>query len=155
MSIAQFRNAAITACIVTGALLAADSPFVGSWKMNPEKSKVGESGIGQTAVQVEAIPNGLKSTISGVNAKGDPTNFSYEATFDGKPGAVTGYPNVDTVSLHQVNPHSIKATGTKGDKLVYTDHRTVSKDGKTMTIERDAVTPEGKKYHATLVFDRQ
>lgn len=155
MSIAQFRNAVITACIVTGALLAADSPFVGSWKMNPEKSKVGESGIAQTSVQVEAVPNGLKSTVSGTNAKGDPINFTYAATFDGKAGAVTGYPTIDTVSLHKVNAHSLKATGMKGDKLVYTDHRTVSKDGKTMTIERDAVTPDGKKYHATLVFDRQ
>ena len=155
MSIAQLRRAGFLACILTVGLWAADSPFVGTWKLNMEKSKLAASGLGQTSVTVEATASGLKSTVTGVNAKGEPVNFSYDATLDGKTATVTGSPTVESVALNQVNDHHIQATGTKGGKTVYTDHRHVSKDGKTMTIQRAATNAEGKKYHATMVFDRQ
>ena len=155
MSIAQLRRAGFLACILTAGLLAADSPFVGTWKRNTAKSKLASSGIGQSTVVVEATASGLKSTITGVNAKGEPVNFSYEATLDGKAATVTGSPTVDSTMLTQVNPHHITATGTKDGKTVYSDHRHVSKDGKTMTIERDATSADGQKYHAKLVLDRQ
>lgn len=155
MSIAQLRRAGVLACLLTAGLWAADSPFVGTWKLNPEKSKLATSGIGQATVVVEAIPNGLKSTVTATNAKGEPLNFSYEATLDGKAVTVTGNPAVDSATITQVDAHHLKATGTKDGKPVYTDHRHVSKDGKTMTIQRDGTNAEGQKYHATMVFDRQ
>jgi hypothetical protein len=39
--------------------------------------------------------------------------------------------------------------------VVYTDKRTVSQDGKTMTISRSGKNPEGKAFHAAIVFDKQ
>jgi len=31
----------------------------------------------------------------------------------------------------------------------------VSKDGKTYIISRTGTSPDGKKYHATIAFDKQ
>lgn len=155
MSIAQLRRAALAACLLTAGLLAADSPFVGTWKLNTEKSKLSTSGIGQATLTVEAVPNGLKSTVAGTNAKGEPVNFTYEATLDGKPSTITGYPAADSVTLTPVDAHHIKAVATKDGKEVYTDHRHVSKDGKTLTIQREGTNADGEKFHATMVLDRQ
>ena len=155
MSIAQLRKAGVLACFLTAGLLAADSPFVGTWKMNTAKSKLATSGIGQASSVVEATATGLKSTVTGVNAKGEPVNFSYEASLDGKAAPVPGSFTVDSVALTQVDDHHMKAIGAKDGKTVYTDHRHVSKDGKTLTIQRDGTDADGKKYHATIVLDRQ
>jgi hypothetical protein len=42
----------------------------------------------------------------------------------------------------------------KYGKLVYTDKRVVSADGKTLTVTRKGTTPEGKKYESTIVLVR-
>jgi len=62
---------------------------------------------------------------------------------------------MDELSLKRVNEHTIDVTAKKAGKVVYTDKRTVSKDGKTYTISRTGTSPDGKKYHATIVFDKQ
>jgi hypothetical protein len=54
-----------------------------------------------------------------------------------------------------VNNNTITGTGKKGDKVVFTDRRVVSKDGKMMTLSRSGTDAEGKQFHATLVFDKQ
>jgi hypothetical protein len=61
---------------------------------------------------------------------------------------------VDTITLKRIDPNIIMATGTKNGKVVYSDRRVVSADGKTMTVVRDGTTPKGKKYASTLVLDR-
>ncbi len=156
MFIQHLRRAIPIACILATALFAADSPFVGTWKMNPAKSKLEGSNMGQNAtVHIESADNGLKVSVDGTDAKGQPLKFSYQAPFDGTDGAVTGNPNQDTVSLKRVNDHTLTATGKKDGKITYTDRRVVSADGKTMTITRNGTNPEGKKYHATAVLDRQ
>ena len=76
-------------------------------------------------------------------------------TLDGKPSKVTGSAAIDELSLKRVNDHTIDATGKKDGKVVYTDKRTVSKDGKTYTISRIGTSPDGKKNHSTIVFDKQ
>src|SRR5436305_10456100 len=123
MSITQLSRGGLLTCILAAGLLAADNPFVGTWKLNTEKSKLATSGIGQTSVTIEAAPTGVKTTVTGVDAKGDPVNFSYEATLDGKPATITGSPQYDSVALQQVDSHHVTATGSKGGKVIYTDHR--------------------------------
>jgi len=39
--------------------------------------------------------------------------------------------------------------------VVYTDKRTVFPDGETDTISRAGASPDGEKYHSTIVFDKQ
>jgi len=152
----QFFNAALTMSIFAVALFAADNPFVGTWKVNASKSKLEDSGLGTTGtVRIEAEGNGMKATVETTDAQGQPVNFTYSATFDGKPSSVSGSPNMDTIMLRRVNDHTINATGKKGGKVMFTDRRTVSEDGKTMTLSRTGTNPQGKKFHATMVFDKQ
>lgn len=156
MLLKRFRNAALAVCIFAVTLLAADSPFVGTWKMNAEKSKVtGADAMQNVTVRYEMDGDTLKASVDGTNAQGQPVSFTYEAGLDGKPGTATGAPTFDSIMIHRISPNSLRVTGKKGDKVVYTDRRLVSKDGKMLTISRTGTDSTGKPYHSTMVFDKQ
>lgn len=143
--------------IIAAALLAADSPFVGTWKLNAAKSKFDPNGpsVKSVTVRIEADGANLKSTVDGVDGMGQPIKYSTSGSLDGKGGVVTGSTTIDTVTMQRVNDHTITAVAKKGGKTVYTDKRTVSKDGKTMTVNRSGMMPDGKPYQATIVVDKQ
>ena len=156
MSIQSLRKAAFAICILAVGLFAAENPFVGTWKVNGAKSRLTGSGIGPSGgVRVESDGTNYKASVDTTDEKGQPVKFDYEASLDGKPSKVTGSAAIDELSLKRVNDHTIDATGKKGGKVVYTDKRTVSQDGKTYTISRTGTSPDGKKFHATIVFDKQ
>ena len=155
MSIQSLRKAAFAICLLAVGLFAAENPFAGTWKVNGAKSKLAGSGIGSGGVRVESDGKTYKASVDNTDEKGQPVKFDYEASLDGKPSKVTGSPTMDEISLKRVNAHTIDATGKKDGKVVYTDKRTVSPDGKTYTISRAGTGADGKKYHATIVFDKQ
>jgi hypothetical protein len=156
MSIQSLRKAAFAISILAVGLFAAENPFVGSWKVNGAKSKLTGSGIGGGGgVRIESDGTNFKAFVDTTDEKGQPIKYDYEGTLDGKPSKVTGSSAIDEISLKRVNDHTIDVTGKKGGKVVYTDKRTVSADGKTYTISRTGTSADGKKYHATIVFDKQ
>jgi hypothetical protein len=152
----RFRNAALTVCVFAVTLLAAENPLVGTWKLSAEKSKLaGSDALQNVTVRYEMDGESLKASVEGTNAQGQPVNFTYEATLDGKPGTATGAPNFDTIMIRRLTPHSFRATGKKGDKVVFTDRRVLSADGKTLTITRSGTDAQGKQYHSTMVLEKQ
>jgi len=157
MSIRQACTTAAAAWLLGALVLAADSPFVGTWKYNPQKSKIapGSPALKTATVQIEADGNTLKATVDGVDASGNPVKYSVQSALDGTPGTITGSPTSDTTETRQVNDHTIDAVVKKDGKLVYNDHRVVSKNGKTMTVTRTGMTADGKKYTNMLVLDKQ
>jgi hypothetical protein len=156
MSIQSLRKAAFALCLLALGLFAAENPFAGTWRLNAAKSKLAGSGIGPSGgVRVESDGKTYKASVDTTDEKGQPNKFDYEATLDGKPSKVTGSAAIDELSLKRVNGHTIVATGKKNGKVVYTDKRTVSTDGKTYTISRIGTSPDGKKNHSTIVFDKQ
>lgn len=156
MSIQHLRKVMPMVCMLSVAAFAAESPFVGTWKLNAAKSKLAGSSIGPNGtVHIETADNGLKASVDATDPKGQPLKFSYQAPLDGTDGVVTGNPNQDAVSLKRVNDHTLTAVGKKDGKVLWTDRRVVSADGKTMTLTRNGTDPDGKKYHATAVFEKQ
>ena len=157
MSRQQFCKLVAAIGILAVTLYAADSPFVGTWKINVAKSKFspGAPTVKSATVKTEVDGESLKTTVEGVDGNGGPISYVSSLPRDGKPGAVTGSATVDAMSAKMVNDHTMTVTATKGGKTVYTDRRTVSKDGKTITVHRSGVLSDGKKYESTYVADRQ
>ena len=143
-------------------LSAGADPFVGTWKLEPHISKFtpGDPSIMVATMQIESTGNGLKSTASGADGEGLANNMTFSCTLDGTPCKVKasvpmrGAAAVDTISLQRVDDHTIRATGLKNGKLVYSDHRVVSADGDTLTVIRNGTTPEGRKYQSKVVLAR-
>jgi hypothetical protein len=157
MSMRQVWSKAAAACVLGVVLMAADSPFVGTWKFSPDKSKItpGSPALKAATVMIEAEGNTLKATVEGTDPEGKPIKYVAKSALDGTPGTITGSPTMDATETKQVNDHTIDAVAKKDGKLVYTDHRVVSKDGKTMTVTRTGMTADGKKYKNTLILDKQ
>src|SRR5579863_9736756 len=88
----------------TTAAFAADHSL-GTWKLNPAKSKYSPGPLPVktlTAVR-EAADNGVKVTTTGERADGAAINSTYTAKYDGSPASVSGQAPYDTISLKQVN----------------------------------------------------
>lgn len=156
MTLKHLRNAALTICIFSLALMAAENPFAGTWKENMDKSKLsGAEGITNVTVKYETDGDTFKASVEGKDPQGQPASFTYEGKLDGTPGTVTGSTTFDAIALQRLGTHSMKVIGKKEGKVAYTDRRVVSKDGKTLTISRSGTDSQGKAYHSTLVFDKQ
>jgi hypothetical protein len=155
MSVHPSRSISVALCFITVSLFAAENAFVGTWKSNAEKSSSNpRAAVNGGVLHYELQGDSLKGSVTGVDAQGRPVNFTYEATLDGKPGAVTGNESLDTISLERLDQHTIKATGKKTGKVVFEDRRVVSEDGKTLTFSRTAMDEQGHKHELTI-FDKQ
>ena len=149
-------------CALTLSLLAANDPFVGTWKLNTSKTKIakGAPDFILATIQIESTVKGLKSTVSGADGRGIASDFTFSCQLDGTPCKVTAATPqrsrsaVDTVRLKRIDPNTILATGTWNGKPVYSDLRVVASDGKTMTVTRNGTTPEGNEYQSTIILDR-
>jgi hypothetical protein len=157
MSSQQLHKTVAAMSILGVVLVAADNAFVGTWKLNPEKSTFapGSPSMKSATVRVEVEGTGLKATVEGLDGQGNPLKYVVQGPLDGSPGPITGSPWADTVETKQVNDHTITAVAKKDRKVAYKDRRVISKDGKSMTIARTGVTPDGKKYSNTLFLERQ
>ena len=73
----------IAFCIFSVIATAADNPFIGTWKLNTMKSK-GTPGTmsKEETVVFEADGNGVKRTVTGINADGEKLNFSGTVPWD-------------------------------------------------------------------------
>ncbi len=134
---------------------AADSPHMGTWKLNEAKSKFNPGSPKNHTVVYEAAGDNVKVTVDGVDGSGNPTHNEWTGKFDGKFYAVTGDATSDMRSYTTVNDHTMKLNGKKGDKVTLTGKITVSGDGKTRTVTTEITDSTGKKVKTTAVYDKQ
>ena len=135
-------------------VLAAESPFTGTWKYNASKSHSIPPGIKSSTAQVDADQGNLKLHQDFVDDKDQSATVTFEAKFDGKEYPVHGDPDTDTVSVHRVNEHQLDLTFTKAGKVIGKNSVVVSKDGKTTSCHL-TVYGEGKPKKGTDVYDKQ
>ena len=131
----NFLSVLLAAAIAVTAL---QSPFVGRWKLNPEKSK-----FTGTTMTVEGSPSGeMRLTVQGQSYTFKTDGKEYPAFF----GSAAAWKPVDA-STWQV---TYKAKGT----VLSTDTLTVSPDGKTLTVTSTGTKPDGASFENTAVNQR-
>lgn len=147
---------AMAAAQASGAELSLD-PAIGTWALNVGKSRLDASTPApKSSVRTySATPDGLKVVIHTVTASGEPHDMSASFTYDGKQHPATGSEDYDTVAVTRTGPNESKSDFIKGGKVVGHLTRSISKDGKTMTITTDMTTAKGTHVHDVGVFDRQ
>ena len=140
------------------AALGADNTL-GTWKANIAKSKYTPAPIplkSYTMVR-EAVPDGVKVTVTGERIDGTQINATYTAKFDGSASPVSGSGTpYDTMALKQVNANTFTYDA-KNSKTKYhtTGRTTVSSDGKTMTNNARGANADGNAITLTLVLEKQ
>ncbi len=131
--------------------LAADNPFVGTWKMDKSKSDFGTDGPKIDTFTIQYVQDGstLKAIMT-VNGTAEPAiavNGEQHVTGRNRMGATHATPTA--------KGRMIETIFTKEGKKVGTRRFSLSDDGKVLTATTDAATPNGQKIVWTVVFDRQ
>ncbi len=146
---------AVLAFLVCVTMSFAQSPQMGTWKLNEAKSKIPAGAPKNTTVVYEAAGDNVKVTVDGVDGQGKPAHNEWTGKFDGKDYPVTGDTASDTRSYKQINDHTLELTAKKGDQVTITGKISVSADGKTRTVDATGTDPSGKKIKTEGVYDKQ
>jgi hypothetical protein len=135
------------------AILAADTT-VGTWKLNPAKSK-STTLKSRTDVREETPDGGIKVTRTEQSGAGVSSDSTFTYKYDGKEYPATGG-QFDTLSVKRINANANSWEAKKaGGKFHETGRVVVSKDGKTLTQTFKGTDADGKQVHGANVYDRQ
>jgi len=155
-----FRATVLAALIVAlsgiHAFSQSTDPLVGTWVLNIVKSKFspGPAPKSETRTYVVAGPD-IKATSKGIDSNGKPTTGEWTVNYDGKDRPQTGDPDADTLSLKRIDTYLSEFTEKKDGKVVITGTRTISKDGKTMTITTKGTNAKGQTINDVEVFEKR
>lgn len=149
-------------CVITlaflfaaAALCFASDAQMGTWKLNEAKSKLAAGMPKNNTVVYEAAGDSVKITIDGIDPEGKATHNEWTGKFDGKDFPVTGDPNSDARAYKQIDDHTLSFAIKKGVKTTTTGRIVVSADGKIRTVTTSGTDPQGKKFKATAIYDKQ
>jgi len=131
-------------------------PIVGTWVLNVAKSKFspGPAPKSESRTYVAAGKD-IKVTLAGVGADGTSTAGGWTLAADGRDVPMTGNPNADTLSLKPIDAFKVQFALKKAGKVVITGTRTISSDGKVMTITNKGTNAKGQAVDDVLVFEKR
>jgi hypothetical protein len=135
--------------------LAADNPFVGTWKMNLAKTKSSRPPWKSYTMTVEPQENGIKAVQDWVDADGKPMHVTYTVKYDGKEYPVTGRPDSDTLSVTRPNANTADYVFMKNGKEAWRGQAVISKDGKTRTDKGKGKDSNGKAFTYSIFMEKQ
>ena len=141
-------------CAVGSAAFAGEN-WVGTWKLNAAKSKLGAVAVRAQTLTFEATPAGIKLTSDGTDAQGKAMKGGYTSKFDGKDVPWAGNPMADTASPKKVDDNTYENVWKMGGKATVSATVSVSKDGKTLTVTQTGKDPSGAEVSSVAVYDRQ
>jgi hypothetical protein len=143
--------------VFSTSLSAADSPFLGTWKLNPAKSKSSPgTGMKEMTVTFEKDGQNMKRTATGVDADGNPVKQVATVPWDGKDHKIDapGGPTI-TVAVKPKTDRSLDVTIRADGRVVTSGGLVVSKDGRTMTGTAKGEDPKGRRIDNVEVFEKQ
>jgi hypothetical protein len=150
----------LSAVLVVGSIARTQSkdPWIGTWKVNLEKSTYspGPPPTVAATVKLEPSAGGIKTTIDATNAEGQPTHTETVGGFDGKDNPVKGAQAPNTTSaLKRIDDRTFEVMGKIDGKSAVTTRVAVAADGKTMTATQTGTNPQGQSVNNVIVLDKQ
>jgi len=157
--IVKLATLVVLAVVSSGVLLAQGNPLVGTWKMNPAKSKyVNTVGPKSGTLTVQAQGDGVKIANKGVGGDGSATDYSFVTNLDGKDSVVSGVGapgGEDVTAIKRIDANTYTATGKKAGKAFRTLKFVVSKDGSVLTMYGTGTNAQGEPTSGTTVWEKQ
>jgi hypothetical protein len=133
-----------------------DDPVLGTWKLNVDKSKFMPGPAWQSQIRVyQTTPAGVSVAWTGVGARGEKMQVRYTFKYDGRDYPMTGSGSYDTLNAVRIDARTVKSEEKRNGKTVGVAMRTISPDGKVLTITDEGTNRKGQAFSQVLVFDRQ
>src|SRR5579883_602406 len=125
-----------------GVMLAQSDSIVGTWKLNPAKSKY-TSGLAPKSETLSVAQAGdqYQVSITGMAPDGTPISVKYTVPVKGGAGKVqAGF--YDAVSAKKINDNTLELSEMKNGKEMLHVRVVVSKDGKTQRATVKGIDPQ-------------
>jgi hypothetical protein len=145
----------VALCFAGTALSFAQSPQMGTWKLDEAKSKIPAGMVKNSTVIYAADGDNVKVTTDGTGSDGKSMHTEWTGKFDGKDYPLTGDPTADSRTYKMIDEHTLDLTSKKSGKVMNTGHVVVSKDGKTRTLHLTANDSSGKKVSGVSMYEKQ
>jgi hypothetical protein len=149
------RNLTFVALAAAMSLLAAD-PFLGTWKMNPAKSKYNPGPAPKSATMAYTQDGDwIVGKSDTVGADGRATTATNRYKRDGKEypyKSATG--DSGTIAVKAIDANTAQAT-IKAGKSTLTIRTTISNDGKSFTRTTKGTDAEGRQIDNVAVYEKQ
>jgi len=131
-------------------------PVLGTWKLNVARSKFTPGPGWRSQIRVyQTAPSGVSVTWTGVDAAGETMHVSYTYNYDGRDYPMAGSASYDTLNATRIDAWTVRSEEKRDGKTVGIAVRTVSRDGKVLTISDEGTNRKGGAFSQLLVFDRQ
>lgn len=149
-------TAAFVVVLAAGARAQASKGLAGTWKLNAAKSTFspGPAPKSMTVTYSPVGADGMKAVVDMTPGEGAAQHWEMTVHYDGKEYPVTGNPAADTISAKIIDDHTGESTFRKGGKVMATNVRKLSADGKTLTITSTGTTADGKPRKDVQVFEK-
>ena len=146
----------LTAVAQTNAAVQATDPVAGTWVLNGAKSKIVPGPAPKRETRVYAV-NGTQIALATTSVGADDKSVTVRSTYayDGKDYPVTSSPDYDTQAVKRVDRSTVTAELKKAGKVVQTTRRTVSSDGKTLTLTFRGMNAKGQTVDDVRIYDKQ
>jgi hypothetical protein len=147
--------AVVMAVMASGLLLAQSNPFVGTWKLNPAKSKY-TSGAPpkEEKFTLQMVGDQDQIAVNGTAADGSPISMKYEVPEKGGAGKFLSGP-YDAVSGKLIDANTRELSIMKAGKEMVHLHSVVSKDGKTIRLTVKGTNAQGEPVSGVSVWEKQ
>lgn len=143
-------------CNATMATAADADPIVGTWKLNVAKSVF--AGIPKLKSQIRTYSGSagkLTLKMVTVSAAGKETTTQSTYQLDGKDYPSMGNLDFDSLAGVPLDRNTAEFKLKRAGKAVGTIRRSVSEDGRTLTINYVLTNSEGVQTSAVTIFDKQ
>ena len=143
-------------CQVEKASAQTADPASGTWELNVSKSKYSPGPPPKSETRTyEVTGQTLKFTSKGIDAEGKPTAVLISGNYDGKDYPMTGSPDADAISYKRTDVSTLEFTQKRASKVVGIGTRTVSKDGKVLTVTYKGTTAKGQAISYVQVYEKR
>ncbi len=122
----------------TASFAVAESPFVGTWKLNQQKSHL----TGSTMKFASAGNGMVRETVAEGSYTFKPDGKSYPALFG------------DTENWETLSGHSWKVAIHGQGGYTYAETLNISDDGRQLTTSTEGNNPDGSGFHDTTIYTR-
>jgi hypothetical protein len=131
-------------------------PVVGTWRLNLAKSTFGGGPAFKSQIRTYSqSARGMTLKMKTVSADGKETTTQTTYRLDGNDYPSMGNPDFDSLSGMQIDTNTTEFTLKRSGKPVGKLRRTVSKDGRTLTLNFVITNANGVQLSELTVFDKQ
>ena len=149
------KIAYMIALLALAAPLFAADPFVGTWKLDPAKSKyTAGTAPKDVTIVIEEQGDNLQVTATGSYQDGSPISVKYTVPKAGGAGTVQEGP-FDAITSKRVSARARENRYSKNGKEIISRRTVISQNGKTLRVTAKGTDAQGKPVAGVDVLDKQ